>query len=654
MKYGLTGWMCAAALIVTPVVATAEERVRIDDQDRIVPVPMPVDERLNNPWPDDEVEALRDRIDYAIRAHGGKISGNTYFENEKAYYPTAFLAFLNGDRERALSVLQEQDNQAGSWNKHTEGIDLFPSFTLKGQVRKYFYFGEYLEDDYRERMRRAIGIWSEQDPYRRSHHAYDSANAGQGWTPTAHSSWVDIRATDNLRAMRETSAYLFAREAGNDEVAEAYRRRIERYVWALWNVGMGEWDSENYHFHTVAPYLNLYDFAPDEETRTLAKAALDMLFTRAAVRYYNGGWTGPIKRDYQKPYAFAAAAGDAWLWFADTAADNPHIHYDYGHFTTTAYRPPMAVVALARKQFDEPVELFASHPPYETWNAEGTSSAGSDYPSDNYPEADHEPAFHETTFIGHTYQFGTLARGSHGDTNGFKLLMRDSDKAAQFFVAASGGNLAGVNRGSGNDRIAHYRNVAIVLTPDGGADWSFVLPAEAGFEQRSGVTFIRGEQTWIALTPINLTISEPDGKQPKGNWTDTQGLAAKGTGGSHSGFVIEIGEAPTHGDFDAFVSNVLDRSEMTDEGDGQFTYTGVNGSTVGIHETGETRPVVYRNGERHDFANHWPLYQPADGGKAPVSLGWKEGRLYVEAGDHAFEAEFTDDGAYTWENRAAQ
>jgi len=631
------------------VAAEPDPRVIADEHNRIRPVPVEVDGKLINPWPDGAVEALRDRTDYAIRAHGNRISGNTYFENEKSYYPTAMLTFLHGDRDRAVRVFQEEDNNRG-WHSHTEGIDFFPSFTLKNQVRKYFFFGQYLDPAYRQRMFEGAKKWTAEDPYRRSHHAFEGG--GPGWTPQVHNSWVDIRNTDNLRAMRETSIYLFAEETGNDAVAEQYLEKIERYVWALWHIGMGEWDSENYHFHTITAYLNLYDFARNERAKTLAKAALDMLFTRAAVKYFNGGWSGAIKRDYNKPYVFGGAAGEAWLYFADAGDARPHPHYDYAHTVTSAYRPPYVVVQLARNNI-EPTELLLTHPPYETWKVEGTSGAGKDYPAENYPRADHEPAFHEILHMTRSYQVGTLPRGSHGDVNGFKLLMRDSGNGAQFFTAASVDKAAKVNRGSGQDRIGHYRNLIINVTRNANAKWAFLLPAGAAIESSEGVTFLKTDSTWLAITPIHLELGQPDGQQVK-NWKHTQSMEAEGTGGPLSGFVLEIGDAESHESFEKFMRAVLDQSklELKDAEQGVVTYAGSRGKTVTLDVSGGGLPELFRDGRLHDWSKHKALYQPADGGKAPISLGWKQGKLHIEAGGHTFDATFTDDGDYTWNSGA--
>lgn len=647
MKFLMSAVICS--LMTGAVIAEAPVGAK-DADGRWIPPVAEVPERFQNEVTPEYESSFIDRVQSAVSSNTNKGSyGNTYFENEKGSYPPAMFDVLFGNSEKGLTFLQAEDNQAGSWNSQTKGIDFFPSFTIKHQMRKYFLLGEHLDPAYKKRMYEGAKLWVEEDPMRRPTKYFK--RGGDGWTPETKNSWVDVRNTDNLRAMRETSIYLMAEETGNEELRLAYKKAIQRYVWALWNIGMGEWDSENYHYHTFAPYVNLYDFAKDPEVKLTAKAALDMLSIMAAVKYFDGGWAGPIKRDYNKPYVFGGAAGEGWLYFGGAPIANPHVHGDTIHMITSQYRPPMAVVELAQKTPAEPVELFAAKPTYETWKVEGGGSAGAkDYPAPNYQKADHEPWVFETTYWTQTYQIGTLPQGSFGDLNGIKLLMRDSEKGAQFFVPASHTKPSGANRGAGKDKIAHYQNLVIMVTDNGTADWAWIIPAGARVEDVNGVRFISGEKTWLALSPINLSFNDPDGKKVK-NWVNTQGMTGKGTGGPVSGFALEIGDPDSHGSYDAFKKAVaeakLDTSAINQK---QLTYTDSKKRSVGIQIVDGWLPKIWRNRIEHDPAAkaNWALYRPADGGKTPLSLGWKEGKLHVESGGWIYEATYTDDHQYTW------
>lgn len=679
---GLVAVVLSCLWILTPMAGPArgDERVITDDRGRIVAVPLPVEARFQNPWPIEWEDAFRTRADHAVRAVGRKgPSGNTYFENEKNLYPTAMMAFLSGNRQGALSRLQEEDNQAASWNSLTKGIDFYACFTLKGQMRKYFFFGQYLDPAYKQRMFDGAGLWTERDPLRRPNPFHKGQK--EGWTPETMNSWVDVRSTDNLRAMRETSVYLMAEETGNQEVRLQYKRAIQRYVWALYHIGMGEWDSENYHSHTITPYINLYDFARDPEVKLAAKAALDWLSAAGAVKYYHGGFCGPIKRDYHKPYVFGGAAADLWLWFDATPHPPAEPDRDGLYYITSSYRPPAAVAALGRKEdLPGPVEILASKPTYETWRVEGNGAGGGrDYPQPRFWDADHAPEYFETTYIGRTFQLGTLPTGSMGDVNGFKMIARNDRRGADFIVAASGNGQSDPGRistaSAGGDAVAHYENQVIFLNANrgGGTVVQLMLPGSAAVEGGgSGPVFVRLQDTWLAVHPLNAQFRADDpaltqALNKKKTNADDRIATLTAAGPGPMGFVMEVGEGPTDGPFEKFLAAVKTRARLDASGlaAGRVSYVAATtGRSVGIDTTspspgGGVGHTVYRNSRAHNFkAEHWPLYQSryvsakSDGsfGDGPIHLGWKKGALTVTAAGHRFTAAFTHDGRYTFEN----
>ncbi len=151
----------------------------------------------------------------------GSNYGTTAFESEKKSYPKAMIDFLAGNKQKAIAssgacaiaFLQAEDADAQS-HSHTLGIDFYSSFTLKQQVRKYFYFGKYLDPAYRDRMKKAMKIFTEFDPLDKHF-----PTPRKFWANSIDNcnTWVDCRNTDNLKAMREVAVYLFAEETGNQE-----------------------------------------------------------------------------------------------------------------------------------------------------------------------------------------------------------------------------------------------------------------------------------------------------------------------------------------------------------------------------------------------------------------------------------------------------
>jgi hypothetical protein len=314
------------------VPAWADEPWTVDDQGRVRIRAREIPTELRNAWPPEWEDEFIERTNQSLRASDVKPGkyGGTFFENEKASYPAAFIGLLKGQRNEALKFLQQEDDAAWS-KKLTMGVDWFPSFTLRGQTRKYFFFGELLHPEYRQRMRESAKIWTAEDPLRRPNEFWIPPEqrkarrmGAEGWTPEHHNSWVDVRGTDNLRAMREQAIFLMAEETGNTATAAAAKQRIREYVTALYTTGMPEWDSANYLSHGLTGWLPLYDFAKDREARALAKAALDFVCASAAVKYYRGCWAGPNIRDYGNIGALPDPRGSFGITLGDTVKRHGH------------------------------------------------------------------------------------------------------------------------------------------------------------------------------------------------------------------------------------------------------------------------------------------------------------------------------------------
>lgn len=577
----------------------------------------------SNQWTPEMEAEFQQRAKRIITKLSGKNYGTTSFESEKRSYPRAMIDFLGGNREKSIAFLQAEDADAKSHN-HTLGIDFYSSFTLKGQVRKYFYFGKYLDPAYRQRMKQAMQLLTVEDPLKRRF-----PNRRKFWARGTDNcdSWVDCRNTDNLKAMRNSAVYLFAEETGNETTRQAYKQRIRRNISTLYQIGQGEWDSETYLGHTITAYLNLYDFAKDEEVKSLAKAGLDWLLASGAVKYWRGGFGGPTKRDYGKSNCVwcSLSTHELGVYFNDSPIDDPKPSPDSVHLITSSYRPDPAIVALAKKQFSKPVELLNSKPTYENWK-QGNDTA---------------PQFHETLYFGNTFQLGTLAQGSGGDWNGFKMMAFNSQRGVDYFVAATGTNPNKISTSSvGGDNIAQYRNLLIFLNDKQETPFQFFLPKSARIATKNNITFIGYEKTWLALTPINMDvegINETKTDKISKIYPQDQIITATGTGNSYSGFALEIGEKETHGNFQQFQNAIITKSRLDTNqiNNGVVEYQGVGGKVKLQHQALDL-PKVWRNGKLHDWKNHFAVYQNSQGEKTPIYQGWKEGQIHIEAGGYKF------------------
>ncbi|MFN3148204.1 hypothetical protein [Bremerella sp.] len=609
----------------------------------------PVPAELINPWPA-ELEAefqARARSILEAQVSDGMPKGNTYFENEKRTYGYLMAHALAGDSEAALEKLQERDHQHEEWHKETEGIDYYACFTLKHQMWKYFYFGDLLEPAYKKQMYEGGKKWTAQDPMRRPHYAHEQGK--QGWGPDARNSWVDIRSTENLYLMRVTSVYLMAEETGNRDTTSKYKQEILDYTKTLYRVGIGEWDSENYHGHSIAPLLNLYDFAKDMEVRKAAKACLDFFAAAGAVKYWRGGFNGPTKRDYNHAQPFGgSAANSLWVWFGEhPSGKTDHWESDEIHQITSGYRPPLAVVKLAKKEFEKPVEVFAAKPPY---------SATTGHQADALPE------YSETQYIANSFQMGSLTGGTSpdgGDVNGFKILAWDKQEGSIALHAGPtnkpmyvGSPMYQNDVISAANRVAQQENLAIWLSKDGNSPWTWVIPKSIEVHHDGQTTFLKCDKTWVAIrslaaTPVKLDqqLTTSLEKDKKSHFPNHQVLSCHGQGEAFCGFAIEVGERELHGSFEQFQKAALQAEVDTSElAQGVVRYKSIDGKRLGIHWNDDPLNLgVWRNGSRRSL-KETPLYD-----SPVISAPWGQGKLTVRCGDESFTCTVSDEGLATFE-----
>ncbi|HAC63811.1 MAG TPA: hypothetical protein DCF68_09790 [Cyanothece sp. UBA12306] len=592
-----------------------------------------IEDKFRNLWTSELENQFQQRAQQVIKHYANRESyGNNYQENEKRSYPRAMFDFLAGNRKKSLAFLQLEDPEKKE-HQHTEGIDYYYSFTLKGQIRKYFLFGQFLDPAYKKRMFEGAKKWTKTDPLTTPHPIHGMGEGtGQDWSIRRRGKQVDGRNTDNLRAMRETSVYLMAEETGNEETRQIYKQKIQRYVWALYHIGMGEWDSEVYHGHTFAPYLNLYDFAKDTEVKLLAKAALDWLSMAAAIKYYRGSWGGPVKRDYGGGNVAlgSSSARTFWLYFGDSPLPNSHPEEDTLFMVTSTYRPPLAVMALAKKNFQKPLEILSSKPLYENWK----------------PGNDLAPGYWETQFFGNSYQMGSLAgKFADGDVAPFKLMADNSRRGVDYFVANTGKNWLTPGKMSG-DQIGQYQNLLLWLRTPSKNSFFWQIPKTATAEIEDNIWFIKLEKTWLAIHPINLKSYQIIEVKDNKKYQEDNLMKAETINNNYAGFALEVGELESHGNYQQFKDSIKRKSRLNLDQlkERKITFKGSQGKTLQLtYNLLNLLPTIVRNGVLHQWSKNYHLYNSQSKNKSPIFLGWKEGKLQIKAGGYEFTTQVTED-----------
>jgi hypothetical protein len=605
--------------------------------------------------------------------------GNTYFENEKAAYPHAMHSLIWGLGKNEPSFIAPSKGFLQSpaiydlGSVLTDTLDFFPSFTLKGQVPKYFYFGKYLkilDSSYLAKMRKGAYLWTHNDtlptdPMLRPN-PFFLGNSGC-WDPRCRNSWVDSRNTDNLKAMRETSVYLFSEEIGNEPIRDLYFNRLRHHVGALWHTGYSEWDSETYVPHAIAPFFNLFAFTKNPAARRIAKAGLDWYFMAAALKYFYGMSTGPSKRSNGSANVRlgASAADMPYLYFGDSEVPEAEIfdrdRDSYIQFLSQ-YRPPQVLYQLASKQFHKPMELRATKPPYGTFTA---TSAG-------------RPDAFETMYFGKTYQMGSVVSGfAVSDMRPYKLGALHPTRGVDVFYANTTDNDTLTHAKYANDQIGQFENLMVFIRKNGGRRFFFQVPMDVPFDTVSGFWFFPYAKTWIAVRPLNIKVLSI--LPLNGIYANHQEILCETPPSGFSGFAMEVADEDEYATYDDFKNAIYSRQLeiLHFQDSGMVRLEGKNGKFLKVkYNPLNQRPEVYRNSNQAtDFLenNQYNVYQGIsppvckldsltyDGQNLNISLmakdtlwgpvmeNWKRGIVKILTNDHYFEGKYeAGTGQYYW------
>ncbi len=604
---------------------------------------LPIDQKFLNPIDPSEEAAFWDRVRAVLMERTKKPDGSykgvdsrTFFESEKWSYPSSLWHILAGNVDGGMKVIQSEDDAAKSWHQHTEGIDLFPGFTVQGQVAKYFFSGNLMTPEYKSRMDRAIKQWTATNPRTTPHPVFKKYNPEikDGWGPDRFGNkQVDTRRTDAMWGFTGTAIYLFAEASGNEAVRQQAKDEILRYVWSLYNVGMGEWDSSTYLPFSVAPYLNLHAYAKDPEVRMAAKLALDYYHVAAALKYRKGLFSGTSKRDYGNAYRMNSGGFNTYfpLIFGGGKDFAKSADMYAAYAMISPYRPPAATLALARRKLSKSMEVLASKPAYQSW--EMTGEAG--------------PSFFETLFLAKSYDLSSVVgKGGADDIAPFRLTFDRGNDSAAVFLASSRSRFCEKFEGDG---IGQYRNLLVWLSPPAdGQSFRFALPTGIAVSGDGNWQFADTGTAWIAVQTFGLegfSSVSPDEKEKK-DFPDTAFFSAKRTGSSAGGFALLVAEKGDYPSFGAFKDAVKTKARVDSKrlAEKSVRLTAPDDTFVEVRLVEGSLPEINRNGEVRDWSDsqNWKLWQTVNGDL--VSLGWKEGTLRLACDSRTYTGSFTIEG----------
>jgi len=589
--------------------------------------PPSVPDELRNPVTPEYEAGFRLRSNDVLKRWTGgptawkKVDNRLIFESEKWSYPNAMLHVLAGNVDPGMAVLQAPDQPMNPGESdHTFGVDLYPAFTLKAQTRKYFQFGHLMSPEYRETFEKAISKWTRDHPAQVAHPLYRRFDPdAQGWGPNRFGHrQLDPRRTDNLYLMSAQAVYLFAEASGNEATRQKAKVELYGYFWAPYHIGQGEWDSTTYQPHNISPLLNLYDFAKDPEVRSAAKVVLDHFFTSAALKNHRNTFAGASKRDYSQTSQQGEGSMKFFgLYFPQAGAALREDHEQL-FAIASGYRPPEAVLALARRDLELPVEILATKPLYENWK----------------PGQSDRPGFFETLWLGRTVTAGSVVSAQpDGDILPLRITFNRGETGTNSLSINSQPKLNAKHAG---DQIAQYANRMIWLRKAHNEPFTFQLAQPGTWQIRGERWFLDGGDTWFAIHPIQLGMPVV---QPKS-------IQAKAASDTYVGFALELQEkGGPFANFDAFVHAVETKSTLQIDAleTGRVLFQSSDGKTLEIQHNAENDiPTVTRDGFTRDWNNpeEWAVWRTMGRDSPVVDLGWKTGTLTVNAGGHHFESTF--------------
>jgi hypothetical protein len=477
--------------------------------------------------------------------------------------------------------------------------------------------------------------------------------------------------TENHATMHRTIGYLFGmafpqetfvHDLTGAQVAEVCRKYMRDYGQAIYRTSMVEYLSPTYHGVNSAPWLNVVEFAADEQARIMARAILDYMMADYALNYHLGLMIPPLQRakglmtrSYQLSHARAGSQWLGWLYWG--GGNTPE---DWEQFAGEQFAPHPIYGTWARLHA---LSGWTPHPvirnlgikrvatPYMVWQARGNwpciehshlNEYGKTRPAHDWEP---DPRYHlRSLYVDRDYALGAgYFRENIMDpivrhTRPFMVAWR-SHKPINWLRFAHPYWYTARKREDSDQplgredwigyspflRMVHWENAAVLLCdiPErdpyegqagkGSPVWlsertagnvqeaHLYVPAdiEESVETAAGF-FLREGEVYVAIRPL---VSGA-------RWEECiwEGFRRLVLPGALTGAAIEVGDAREFGSFQAFQQRVagteLDLSRL--EAEGRVVYHTTRAHTLDLRHAGEGwLPEAQINGVRLDF-DRWP------------------------------------------------
>ncbi len=514
-------------------------------------------------------------------------------------------------------------------------------FSAPGHTLYYFAYEDALPESQREEMR---------DMVRR-----------EGWDQMSradsrldHLFEVAELDSENFRLMFDLAGFLWSEEIGDRRRRARYRDLFRNWVRSLFYVGRAEWGAGNYWAYSAQPAFLVHDYAKSRSDRRRARAALDWLALEMALHSLDGFQVGPqsrAKADSHQPFRDSAWFYSYLYGFGadsdeiDAAAERNADFRLVGFAPHSSYRPPRAILDVARRRFQTPVEIRSAKPFYRlNWN----DYAGFAGDSENSRRFEFE-----TLYLERDYTLGSVASlKPDGDavleSSGHRpfpelkvwsLAVRREGKPPLQIFGNTGSSDLPIGR-SPHEQIGQHRGVLVRLARHAERLW-VVVPKDTVVDIREGlVTAQLTPEVYVAW------ISAGTGKPTSHPYPQDDAylqLQWQTSPDRLGVLVMEVRHRSQHGSLDDFVSAIAvrHRLQIRDESTVEYkstrqdhlrlqyqpatTYRLLDGTVV---DPAGVLPRFWINGRavRYESWNAWETVH----GQPLVHQEWGSGELRID------------------------
>ena len=466
--------------------------------------------------------------------------------------------------------------------------------------------------------------------------------------------------TENFVNMLRTSGYLLAQKGIKLNQPHAKQRLEEKANWLNYKArhtyfrGVAEWDSSTYTIYNLIGWLNLYDFAEDENIKNAAKAILDYYASAIALKYTYGVYGGGEQRGGGAIPSFNSHPDYlGWLWFSEYIPEKPSFfkwpsYIQLIHPATSSYRPPKEAILLARKK-----------PNQESYyqNVKG-----------NYGLS--KLLYPELFYIGKTYTLGTVLVPAGGQIINWKLVSYPEPSNTALVVTGSNSYTGHKNQRNGVgktnfDRYVQHRNILAQMTyvpQDVESDFkrqqfrSFLsntikkipcgntcrytlqnklnnfiplvkypviknqgkyqiasyisYPKETKIIQKQGRYFLELNETYIAIYPFISQESQLN-KISIASTKQRNYLELTAPLGTLAGFILEVGNKFDHQSFEQFQKKILANTDLdlSQSNRGKLNYLDAEGNSIAIDYQFSQSQASWEVNDKTISFNYAKLYQ---------------------------------------------